>query len=335
MTRRDGRTPGRLPPNRFHEAAWIVGPGKNFDIADDVWIGAFCVIDGAHDKLIIGPGSVVAAGAHVYTHSTVKRTRGDGKLEHAPTMIGARVSICANAVVLMGCRIRDGAVVGAGAVVLEGTVIPTGETWGGVPARRLDVPPHDPYNLTDEELAAMCRAHAPSTPTRRAATSPAFVGMHSLRLIAPGETVEMSVVPQVVFKPMRLYVVGECGAFSLLDLAVGMESVFPNREPVAALPFTSGSGEVFALIRKRLAAGDWRVRLLGRLAGGIADFPAEALADVPLGLEVSVGDELGQAVSAKTCLPSMAIRINVRNDDNRALPFRAALFGATLRKETR
>lgn len=155
--RRDGREPGRLPPNRFHEAAWIVGPPENLDIADDTWIGAFCVIDGKHNRLMIGPGSVVACGAQVYTHSTVKRTRSGGAepLEHAPTRIGARVSICAGAIVLMGCEIGDGAVVGAGAVVREGTRVPAGETWVGIPARPARVRGQAP--LSDEELARMAR----------------------------------------------------------------------------------------------------------------------------------------------------------------------------------
>lgn len=133
--RADGRHPGRLPANRFHEAAWIVGDRHR--IAPDVWIGAFCVIDAAHDDLTIGDGSVIAAGAQVYTHSTVRRTRGEGPLEHAPTKIGSRVSVCAGAIVLMGCEIGDGAVIGAGAVVRERTVVPAGETWAGVPARRV------------------------------------------------------------------------------------------------------------------------------------------------------------------------------------------------------
>jgi len=134
--RRDGRVPGKLAPNRFHEAAWVVG--DKHDIADDVWVGAFCVLDAMHDVLTIGEGSVIAAGAHVYTHSSVWRTRGEpASIDHAPTHIGARVSVCANATVLMGCCIGDGAVVAAGAVVVEGTRIGAGETWAGVPAGRV------------------------------------------------------------------------------------------------------------------------------------------------------------------------------------------------------
>ena len=136
LKRKDGREPGKLGSNRFHEAAWVVGPEEHLKIADDVWIGAFCVIDAVHDVIEIGEGSVIASGAHIYTHSTVRRTRGDAEvIDHAPVKIGHHVSICANAVVLHGVTIGDRAVVGAGAVVSTGSIIGTGEVWGGVPAR--------------------------------------------------------------------------------------------------------------------------------------------------------------------------------------------------------
>lgn len=56
---------------------------------------------------------------------------------HRRIVIGDRVTVGARAVILPGVRIGDDAVVAAGAVVTAGTVIPPGETWGGVPARRL------------------------------------------------------------------------------------------------------------------------------------------------------------------------------------------------------
>lgn len=137
--RADGRAPGRLAPNRFHEAAWVVGPPENLRVADDAWVGAFCVLDAVHDVLTIGAGSVVASGAHVYTHSTVRRTAIDGRgadmIDHAPTRIGAATSVCANAVVLMGCEVGDRCVVGAGAVVLEGSIVPDDCVVAGNPAR--------------------------------------------------------------------------------------------------------------------------------------------------------------------------------------------------------
>lgn len=146
-TRADGRQPGTLPPNRFHAAAWIVGDRHR--IAADVWIGAFCVIDAAHDDLTIGAGSVIAAGAQLYTHSTVARTATERRapLAHAPTVIGEHVSVCAGAIVLMGARIGHHSVVGAGSVVQQGQVVPPYSVLGGVPSRPL-------YRLSPRGLAA-------------------------------------------------------------------------------------------------------------------------------------------------------------------------------------
>jgi acetyltransferase-like isoleucine patch superfamily enzyme len=124
-----------LPDNPFNPHAWIVGEP---DIGDDVWIGAFTVIDGS-GGLTIGHGCDISAGAQIYSHSTVDRCLSDRAqpTSHAPTRIGRNVHIGANAVVLMGCDIGDYSVVGAGAVVLEGTVAPARSLLVGVPARVL------------------------------------------------------------------------------------------------------------------------------------------------------------------------------------------------------
>jgi carbonic anhydrase/acetyltransferase-like protein (isoleucine patch superfamily) len=124
-----------LPTNPYNPHAWIVGDPE---IADDVWIGAFTVIDGS-GGLTIGHGCDISAGAQVYSHSTVERCVSDRALPttHAATRIGRNVHIGANAVVLMGADIGDHSVVGAGAVVREGTVAPPYSVLVGVPARVL------------------------------------------------------------------------------------------------------------------------------------------------------------------------------------------------------
>lgn len=124
--------PGSLPPNPYHEAAWITGDPV---IGDGTWIGAFTVIDGS-GGLRIGAGCDVSSGAQIYTHSTVRRCvsgRAHEAVERAPTTIGDRVFIGANAVVLMGVTIGDGAIVGAGAVVTRD--VEPGMVVVGVPAR--------------------------------------------------------------------------------------------------------------------------------------------------------------------------------------------------------
>jgi acetyltransferase-like isoleucine patch superfamily enzyme len=134
----DSADPG-IPPwhgitgNRFNPHAWIIGEPQ---IGDDVWIGAFTVIDGS-GGLSIGDGCDISAGAHIYTHSTVGRclTEGARGIDRDSTVIGAHVHVGANAVVLKGSRIGDHCVVAAGAVVTEGTIAPPYSVLRGVPAR--------------------------------------------------------------------------------------------------------------------------------------------------------------------------------------------------------
>jgi acetyltransferase-like isoleucine patch superfamily enzyme len=122
-----------LPENRFNPHAWVVGEPS---IGDQVWIGAFTVIDGS-GGLEIGTGCDIAAGAQIYTHSTVERcvSERERSIVRASTKIGAHVHIGANAVVLMGADIGHHSVVAAGAVVTENTVAPPYSVLRGVPAR--------------------------------------------------------------------------------------------------------------------------------------------------------------------------------------------------------
>lgn len=122
-----------LPQNPYNPHAWILGEPS---IGDDVWIGAFTVIDGS-GGLSIGHGCDISSGAQIYTHSTVERCVSDRDLpiRKAPTRIGRNVHIGANAVVLMGSDIGDYCIVGAGAVVKEGTQAPPHSLIVGVPAR--------------------------------------------------------------------------------------------------------------------------------------------------------------------------------------------------------
>lgn len=122
-----------LPENRFNPHAWVVGEPR---IGEQVWIGAFTVIDGS-GGLEIGHGCDISAGAQIYTHSTVERcvSERERDIRRASTKIGSHVHIGANAVVLMGADIGDHCVVAAGAVVTENTIAPPFSVLRGVPAR--------------------------------------------------------------------------------------------------------------------------------------------------------------------------------------------------------
>ncbi len=122
-----------LPSNPYNKLAWIVGEP---DIGPGCWIGAFTVID-ASGGLRIGRGCEIASGAHIYSHSTVRRTASDRLLgiERAPTIIGDCVHVGANAVVLMGARIGSRCVIAAGAIVPQFWVVPDRSLVIGVPGR--------------------------------------------------------------------------------------------------------------------------------------------------------------------------------------------------------
>lgn len=124
-----------LPNNPYNKHAWVIG---NPEIADNVWIGAFCLIDALYAPLKIGRGVNVSSGAQILTHSSVKRTvseRAFGDIEFASTEIGNFCFIGTNAVILKGCKIGHHSVIGAGAVVPEDSVIPPYSLVMGVPAK--------------------------------------------------------------------------------------------------------------------------------------------------------------------------------------------------------
>lgn len=128
-----------LPPDRY---ATLVHPAAS--------VGGSCRF---------GPGSVVlagvmatadvTAGAHTVAMPGVVLTHDDELADGVTVAAGVRLAgavrvgraayLGAGALVREGVSIGAAAVVGMGAVVLED--VPAGETWAGVPARRLSSPP--------------------------------------------------------------------------------------------------------------------------------------------------------------------------------------------------
>jgi acetyltransferase-like isoleucine patch superfamily enzyme len=123
-----------LPANPYNPHAWITGTPE---IGEDVWIGAFTLIDGL-GGLKIGRGCNVSSGAQILSHTTVKRCltgRKYPKVDYKPTEIGEYVFVGTHATIQMGCRIGHHSVIAAGAVLLEDTVVPPYSLVAGVPAR--------------------------------------------------------------------------------------------------------------------------------------------------------------------------------------------------------
>jgi acetyltransferase-like isoleucine patch superfamily enzyme len=137
MTERDsaegdaGPSAEPVGANAYNPLAWVVGEPE---IGPETWIGPFCMVDGS-GGLVIGRGCDLAAGVHVYTHSSARRcvSKRSEEIERRPVRIGDFTFIGANAVILMGVSIGSHCVIGAGAVVAND--IPDRCVAVGVPAR--------------------------------------------------------------------------------------------------------------------------------------------------------------------------------------------------------
>lgn len=108
--------------------------GKNIQIGKNVFINSGCRFQD-HGGIMIGDGTLIGHNVVLATinHDLDPQKRGDNIL--APITIGERVWIGANATILPGVRIGDGAVVAAGAVVTKD--VPENVVVGGIPARVL------------------------------------------------------------------------------------------------------------------------------------------------------------------------------------------------------
>jgi acetyltransferase-like isoleucine patch superfamily enzyme len=123
-----------LPANPYNPFCWIAGTPE---IGEGTWIGAFTLIDGL-GGLKIGRGCNISSGAQILSHSTARRCvteRRHPDVDKKSTELGDFVFVGANAVVQMGAKIGHHSIIGAGAVVLEDTVIPPYSLVVGVPAR--------------------------------------------------------------------------------------------------------------------------------------------------------------------------------------------------------
>lgn len=121
-----------FPQNNYNNHSWVVGEPK---IGENVWIGAFTLIDGS-GGLEIEEGCTISCGVHIYTHSSHMRDVSGDKskpVERQPTKIGKCSFIGANAVVMMGVTIGKHCIIGAGAVVSKD--IPDFSVAAGVPAK--------------------------------------------------------------------------------------------------------------------------------------------------------------------------------------------------------
>jgi hypothetical protein len=100
-------------------------------------IGNGTIINSTHlsDPSLIEMGRKVTLGGGV---TIVGHYGQGGYLVLAPVKIGDKATIGLRAIVMGGADIGAEAKILPGSVVLPKTVVPAGETWGGVPARKMD-----------------------------------------------------------------------------------------------------------------------------------------------------------------------------------------------------
>lgn len=106
--------------------------GKNITIGKDVFLNMGCKFQD-QGGIFIGDGSLIGHNVVLVTLNHAMDPAERATMIPAPIHIGKRVWIGANATVLPGVTIGDGAIVAAGAVVTKD--VPENTVVGGVPAR--------------------------------------------------------------------------------------------------------------------------------------------------------------------------------------------------------
>jgi len=94
--------------------------------------GMNSTIDALSELVEIGEGFISAPGSIILSHDASTVTH-SGMLRVEKTIIGKNVFLGANAVVLPGVKVGDGAIIGAGSIVTKD--VPAGMVVGGNPAK--------------------------------------------------------------------------------------------------------------------------------------------------------------------------------------------------------
>ncbi|AEP09359.1 gamma carbonic anhydrase family protein [Micavibrio aeruginosavorus] len=120
----------------------VVGAGAS------IWYG--CTLRGDVNNIVIGARTNIQDGTIIHVSSTTQGTYvgddvtvGHGAILHACT-IGDRAFIGMQACVMDDATVEADAMVAAGALVTPGKTVPSGQLWGGRPARYM-------RDLTDDE----------------------------------------------------------------------------------------------------------------------------------------------------------------------------------------
>jgi len=108
-------------------------------LAERVYVGPYSYLGTSGHKLAIGADTMIGAHSYIITenHCTQRTDVPYARQGYVggDVIIGKNVWIGCHVAVLPKVTIGDHAIIGAGAVVTKS--VPSGETWAGVPARRL------------------------------------------------------------------------------------------------------------------------------------------------------------------------------------------------------
>lgn len=116
--------------------------GEGITISDFVHVASFCHLNIGGGKLTLEEGSSCASGVKIVTGSNVpgpnrscSAVAPGNVIKRSYVHIGKNTTLFTGAIILPGITIGEGAIIAAGAVVTQD--VPPGETWGGVPARKI------------------------------------------------------------------------------------------------------------------------------------------------------------------------------------------------------
>lgn len=115
--------------------------GKNITIGNNVFFNSGCEFQD-QGGISIDDGTLLGHNVVLVTLNHCMNPKQRANLEPAPIHIGKNVWIGANAMVLPGVTIGDGAVIAAGAIVTKD--VPANTIVGGIPAKKIkDIPQHE------------------------------------------------------------------------------------------------------------------------------------------------------------------------------------------------
>lgn len=120
---------------------WIgneVSLTSSLELGERVYIGPYAFLGSCH-RLEIGDDTMIGAHSYVITANHITQRQDIPYVRQgyagADVKIGRNVWIGCHVTILPGVTIGDHAIIGAGAVVTKN--VPAGETWAGVPAKKI------------------------------------------------------------------------------------------------------------------------------------------------------------------------------------------------------